>query len=160
MLAQNFKYTLQPTQNTACRLPAPNLSTTSLRESTSICSAGPEEADWQEISATLPTQHQAASPSHLRMALLRWREGLRGAHSLVCFSAKVSGSLLTPQEWALSNRLHRKWLLSWRALVLTWEGLSLLVLILFSAKRTFSAFQGVGGEGSWTPMHASNLFIL
>ena len=89
----------------------------------------------------------------------RWREGLRGTHSFLCFSEEAEAS--QPRQWGPPDApgdsipgsplhgLQGLGLLSWRL----WPSpdklrLSLLVLILFPAKRTFSAFQGLGrGRG-------------
>lgn len=78
------------------------------------------------------------------------------------FSAKASRGLPTPQETASLGSplhgLHGEWLLS-RGLLPSPDKhwLSRLVLILFSAKRTFSAFQGMG-RGHGHP-HTPNQFF-
>ena len=74
-----------------------------------------------------------------------------------------SGGLLTLQERASLGSplhgLHGKWLLSWGMLPSPDKHrLSLFVLILFPAKRTFSAFQGLG-RGHRYPHTPQNQFF-
>lgn len=56
-----------------------------------------------------PNSASGCLPSHLRMALLRWREGLRGAHSLVCFSGEADASQPRSVGASWPHRSERPW---------------------------------------------------
>ena len=117
-----------------------------------------------------PSAGHQATPPHLKAELVRWREGLRGAHSFLCFSEEAEGS--QPRQWGPPeppedsipgsplHGLQGMWLLSWRLQPSPDKlRLSLLVLILFPAKRTFSAFQGLG-RGHGHPPHTKASFFI